>query len=713
MGVFKRAKRKIGFVFSIIAILAIVVAVIIISSLGFSLKDIRQFFFPKDEVYQSMPYGMVKEDQSVIRNASESYDFFLSIKQGEKYFSAIYNFEVWAGVDFGKDSPKKINDSTYMLPYPKILSIDQNDQEKPFILSEYGDLEYNTDIKPVKRAMEKIAKDYARYQSLRDRSADEMLKFISSLDTCYHYVVDSVNRFIHIHEEDSNWFFLNLPHSPAHFEGYTDLLDNISTYVIDTSIYQRYEILFESSNNEPIFTLSYWCEPSWSFEEMSKIMDDYAVYGEWKSIRLVDPVCPNNKMLWFNQNEAYVYVGGIVYHAERFTWNDEDFYQKYMPDVIYLLMNLYDWGIDEKDYDYIRWAEEYDKCIEKINKGYWTDAASSLKKMYRMQGDTCNYNEEYLWSLVSVAGGYKPELVSVNHNDAESYNTILEGYYDIFSGGHSLENSSQFRNELLNEVRNFNMVELDDELERYYCLKCNMDQCDFDYYMDDIIEKANIIDSELINSMDGEQFYRFFNKNLHNVVNEVNNQEFDEQTLNYNFPSEKIECENGNTIYVIKQTLGENDEFGSIKTVIEQIDENGYDVSNDFTSPIIYVFGGEGYFGGRKDAVVFCYNGLLFLAGYDRYLRGGKADRMILYKDIGVTHNASELQIDGSRKIENPYVIKMLEELNKAYMKTDDGRMEKLQNAMKSHIVNVASYHILTVGTTNIEIEEVLEHFKY
>ena len=85
MGIFKKAKQIIGFVLktAVILIIAYVIMVLLLPE-------------RKSVEYHSMPYAMVKEEQEVFRNAAVSYDFYLAVKQGEKQYSAIYNFDVWA-----------------------------------------------------------------------------------------------------------------------------------------------------------------------------------------------------------------------------------------------------------------------------------------------------------------------------------------------------------------------------------------------------------------------------------------------------------------------------------------------------------------------------------------------------------------------------------------------------------------------------------------
>lgn len=224
MGIFKKAKQIIGFVLktAVILIIACVIMVLLLPE-------------RKSVEYHSMPYAMVKEEQEVFRNAAVSYDFYLAVKQGEKQYSAIYNFDVWAGVDFGQELPEKLNDSSYLLPYPHILSVDQNDSEKPFVLKEKGDLEYNTDIKPAKEAMEKMAIDCARRSDLLERSADNMLEYIQSMGTPYSY-----NR---AEKTGIKPFTLDFPNLPVSISCYPDLLSNREIYDIDTILYNRYEVI--------------------------------------------------------------------------------------------------------------------------------------------------------------------------------------------------------------------------------------------------------------------------------------------------------------------------------------------------------------------------------------------------------------------------------------------------------------------------------------
>lgn len=239
MGIYKTAKRIIGFVLktAIIVIIACVIIVLILPE-------------RKSVEYHSMPYAMVKEEQEVFRNAAASYDFYLAVKQGEKQYSAIYNFDVWAGVDFTKELPKMINDSSYVLPYPHILSVDQNDSEKPFVLKEKGDLEYNMDIKPAKEAMEKMAIDCARRPELLERSADNMLEYVQSMDSPYSYS--------RVEKTESNLSVIDFPNLPVNISYYYDLLSNVNKYVIDTILYNRYEVIFYSDSEEPVFTISYF-----------------------------------------------------------------------------------------------------------------------------------------------------------------------------------------------------------------------------------------------------------------------------------------------------------------------------------------------------------------------------------------------------------------------------------------------------------------------
>ena len=175
-------------------------------------------------------------------------------------------------------------------------------------------------------------------------------------------------------------------------------------------------------------------------------MDELAKDYDWKDIHLVDPVNPNEKTIHVNDFEAYAYMEGVVYHAQRYAQNDENFYQKYMPDMLYLLSCMHMNPNRSFPSDYLSWVNEYDACIDNINNARWSSAISNLKNMRRYQHDSTNYNENYMWSLVSVAND--EDLYFVPDNDA--YNILLSGYYSM---KHGYEIDKEERSKLLNIVR--------------------------------------------------------------------------------------------------------------------------------------------------------------------------------------------------------------------------------------------------------------------
>lgn len=693
MGIFKKAKQIIGFVLktAVILIIACVIMLLLLPE-------------RKSVEYHSMPYAMVKEEQEVFRNAAVSYDFYLAVKQGEKQYSAIYNFDVWAGVDFGQELPEKLNDSSYLLPYPHILSVDQNDSEKPFVLKEKGDLEYNTDIKPAKEAMEKMAIDCARRSDLLERSADNMLEYIQSMGTPYSY-----NR---AEKTGIKPFTLDFPNLPVSISYYPDLLSNREIYDIDTILYNRYEVIFYSEN-EPVFTISYFGPENFSHEEFDMIMEDWANNYDWKDIHLVDPVNPNEKTIHLNEYEAYVYMDGIVYHAKRYIQNDENFYQKYMPDMLYLLSCMHADPNRTFSTDYLSWLKEYDACIDNINNARWSSAISNLNNMHRYQHDSTNYNENYMWSLVSVANDDDPRFVP----DNDEYNLLLSGYYNM---KHGYEIDSEDRGRLLNIVRNYGLEGLDEELERYYCIYCHCSENESDGYLLDIIQKGQVIDKELVNTMNAKQFQRFFTNLIHQTIREKDGENYSIDQIKLWFPEEVDKRNDMRPIKLIKRTLGEADNFGTKEDIVDNLnkicrEKFGKDMFQ-MDASLVYLYEQEsGFlgFGTRRDAVIFTKNELIFVADYEGNSKKDAKQAKIRYEDIKLEINPTSIRFkEKGRECESRTVIGMVQKIKAAYENNSwEKYRDELQTKMKNSIVNESARYIFTEGGQLID-PDIVERFK-
>lgn len=694
MNIFKNVKNILGFILKAalcIAVLCVVAIIVLLPKY-------------KDEEYHSAPFAMVKEEQEIIRNAVASYDFYLSIKQGEKQYSAIYNFDVWAGVDFRQELPEKLNNSSYMLPYPHILSVDQNDSERPFVLKEKGDLEYNTDVKPAKEAMEKMAVDCARRSDLLERSADNMLDYIRSMDTVYSYC--------RAEKPDVEECVLEFPHLPAYISCFPDLLTHATCYVVDTNLYQRCEFLSLSETGDPVFTISYDFYSSWSYDDINNWIDEKSKGQEWKSIRVVDPINPNEKIVAMSNDEAYMYMDGFMYHAQSWVQNDENFYRDYMPDMLYLLFCMHPDKGRVIDRNYIEWVEQYDECIDNINSARWSSAYSNLANLYSLQHDSLNYNEEYMFSLVTVAGGYEPSGVS---ND-EKYNNLLYGYCDMFSSKskNALQNNGNFRRDLLNLVRGMQMEGLDEELERFYCLYCDCEEFEKDDYISDIIQKGQVIDKELINEMSPDQFLEFYTNLIYNTIREVGGENYSIDDIKAGFPEEYDNRNDSFPIKLIRGTWWQEDEFGAKEDIVDRLDEISYrkyeTELKDYGPILIYLYKQDrNIIGTRRDAVVFAYNGLFYVADYlGRNRKDAKQD-LKLYKDIRISKNG-EIPF-GGWECKDPVVVGLVQRIKDAYNNNGKSYRKELESALRNAIVNEAANHILTVGDRKID-PDIVNRFK-
>lgn len=669
---------KIWKVFLIMAVLSIISLIVFFeySKIGFG--DLFSKISLQDNIKQTQPFALKLQNEEAVRTSSMSMDYYISSDS----LSVIYSFEAKAGVDLKTDAPVVRNDSVF-LPYPKILSVDQNDNEKPWILMQKADVHVR-DIKPYKIAIEKMTKDYAISSELRDRSADYLKEYFESMDTMYHYSF--------LPSDSHNKTSLVFPSSSVLIDYYPELLSSEYSFETDSLRYDRYEVIC-FSKGKPRFTLSYLYNYVETFDEIKKL---FAGQG-YLYIYDDDPL--GKKLLCINKDFAYVFMDGHCYLADRYPMNDDDYYESIMPDMIYLLSCM---QIDTKrhyDSNYERWTYDYDLCLEQINKGYFSKALSTLEEMSKFQHGRIGQDEGILTGLCTLLSGKN----SVTASGCTEFDNAVEEYIKLFDGDNTYYKDGDNRARILKATKEIHP--LHEVLEGYFIKQYGWNQD----YLNDYIESGTFADQEIIQAMDSKSYLSYLKSMWRQSTRESQNVDGTNLDFEQVFPSNTYDS-NSNIMFMrdFYNVSKDNNNYGSDNEIIRRLSQKGLVPPQTDDPMLIFVFQQQHYNRGiDQDALVFTKDSLLFFANYN----GKRAQQgyWVHYSEADISSDCEYLQVHEKEKfkIHAPITVNLVKKLKDAYSRSDSQSLEYMKAPYQNYVISLANKHlsIFTFDTEPIDYQ--------
>jgi len=655
---------KISKILSIIAFLAIIALVAVLISTNFGIGELFSRFNPKERIVSTAPFALKVKEQETIRTSSLSLDYYIC----QDSLSVIYSFEATAGIDFKKDTPVFRGDSVF-LPYPKVLSVDQNDEQKPWVLMQKGSTGIK-DVKPYKIALEKMTKDYAIRSELRERSAESLIQYFESIDTVYHYT------FLPNTEHERQLF--QLPFSPITIDFFPGLTSADYCFFVDSTKYERHEMIL-GVDDKPIVTFSYLGYYPDDFETIRKDLGEGYTY-------ISDPNFSSDKFLAITHDYSCMFLDGNMFLVEYYPdINEEEYINKYFPDLIYFLfcMNLdRNRSLDGK---YERWINDYDECIESINKGRFLYALSKLNEMSTLQEGNVSRDEKILSSLCEVLSN----RTVATYSDYDFYDLSLSGYHSLFDKGEDKLNEEENRINLLQKLEGTSLHEM---LECYFLKNHECSDREMQDYVMDIVQKGLYPDKDIIQKLSSKQYLNFMVALWHNNVRDKlevdgTKKEFDEV-----FPWRKYR---DNDVIIMRDMLNvKTDKYGSDDEIISNLRKEGLVIGQEpmFILLIQQKHNASGF---DQDALVFTKDSLMFFGNYNGIR--SQDGYYTHYEDAIIDGDYLTIHPKDKYKIHAPITVKMVKLLKDAYLrKNRDDDTYALKVAYKNHLIDVANSSLST-----------------
>lgn len=679
MGFFK----KIKIVFIVLLLLVVAVAFIVCNRLGIGLKDIFNY---KDITYSTTPYAMKTEYQQIIENATERVDLYVSRSNGYSKYKAIYSFDIRAGVDLKKCPPTVTNDTVF-LPYPTITSVDQTDGDKPLVLMERG----NIDIISAKIAMEMIAKDYAYRSDIVERSAELLKQYFQKMDTKHIYKIKDDSRKSNRGEET-----FEIPIVGLRFSYFPELLRHKYRCKVCVDSFSRNFITFiDNTTNCEIFSVCYKADTRDIYDETRKQCN----YSDNLEIR--DPVYPDEKVVIVecSDGNATIQFGRDVFCSKTNVYGEDA--KSYLPDIIYLLSTLHVSENHEFSENYHTWINNYDRCIQNINKQSFGNAKDDLDIMKSVCANECE-DVKFLRDLVNALGGYSLDSYV---SDNLRFCITLRGLYDIKDGADVLD-EEQYRRQLLEQISiNDDTEHFKQQLERYYLRELNLSPNEAHNYKMNLIETGEGVDKELVKSFKNKEFLEFIKNALYNAIRQIENTNYSNLEIENRYKRSEI---NNNIVLIKVKPKAHNDVYGAPNVILDKLKKNGL-IIKDNEPLFIVVFQQDhsvfntGRWGDKtldQDALVYARDGIWFFANYNGVF--SKDDRFIKYEDVSIKDEENgviDMPIYLSKyDVHAPIACKLLKTIQEAYKKDypDDMKNEIIKK-MQNKIVSMAKDNIYWV----------------
>lgn len=653
----------------------ILLAIAILSILTLAAYPLVRKFLPKESVYNTTPFGLVTSRQQTVRASSLSMSYYLSSDS----LSVVYSYETAAGIDFSKDSPI-INGDTILLPYPTILPVDQNDDEKPWIVmtrAHVGILE----LKPYKMAMEKITSDFARSSGLAERSAEYLKDFFQSMDTANIYAFQS--------KVPNNSTHYELPYSPAYIDYYEDLLSAKYEIIADTTRFNQHELIFSTKGKE-VFSLSNLCAANESFDVIRnefKGQDHYILHLPYDT----------EKLLYVSADRSYAFMDGRCYCFKQLCENEEDFLYKYLPDMIYLLSCIHPCLQYKSTGNYYKWLEYLNTSIDQINKGLFLKAASTFKEMSKLQDGNLSQNEKALNGLCGALTGHE---IAVSFDD-EKIEGFFKGYENLFIERQSTKmNSLSNRAALLEYTQGYDIHEW---LESYFMRTFHCDENEIQDYTNDMVQTGTVVDKSVLQKLDSKSFFKYIVAIWQNSLRDYYEVDGTKREFDDVFPTSSVE---DNVVIMRDHFNLVDDPFGEDYRIIENLQLEGFSITQNPQLILVLQQKHREVGGLDQDALIFSKDSLKYIANFNGLTSQDCVGES--YANIKLSRDGEYLLIHpkDKYKIHAPLLVSVIKKFKESFGSTYDEFIDVVRlEYQKSMIDFVNSYISRYTLSTPIDYE--------
>lgn len=494
----------------------------IISNIPFLGKKQQATFSTKASVLESR--GML-----TLKTASFDIDFLVHLEHEKGRFIALYPYQVTAGLDLKKVEIQHNKDVLHItLNAPQILSSSSSDASRVLVLtdslpSSFSD--YDTYIKPVKRAFEQKALDEAVRYGILQRCASHAEQFLSSL-----FAQEPIIFEYHTAFEQQSPMRINAPSMPVYFS-MSKLWSSpdVEVCFIEPSYLSRDELYISLSLKEEGIQDD-TKEPSYGqklqkirFGRISTFNDETYVSAEEKIRKSAgeheltavfsNPLQSSDSttVLIADQRGYYrsitVFKDGLASYLETSDISAQLHIQDYSPLLFYTAMSInYDssaQSIEKKEENAKRsaYSAVYDKAGTALKKKNFA-AVNQYTALLRSQ-ETRDPDVIMLMSLNDFL--YKNLL---NPTNLAGY----EHFDDQLSAAHIIKNNAADKLTSENRQKLLGMYMHEKRLKEYfeaYFLKykkeLNLSQEEEELYIDDLIMSGAVITRELFGSLSDDK----------------------------------------------------------------------------------------------------------------------------------------------------------------------------------------------------------------
>jgi len=434
------------------------------------------------EFFKSKPSGL--EDCYKAWDPKKDYT-----GDGMKTMSAIYSYTYEAGFDFTKNRPTAKGDTVY-LKYPEIVYLEKGGNNIYFKGKAEEEISF-TDTWPMELALEMIAKDFANRSGILEQSKAAMEEFLS------HFKGGSCT--IETEASNTQGKTLRFPYSPVEIDFFPGNLRGEYTFRIDSTRFDLAEfVVHDNARNMDVYRISYEGEWKPDHDKTIKFMKEYYLKEicPSKFIRVLDPQKPDEKVVFFTDDVAYIFIGGKYYQGQRINIDDQGFESTVKPDMIYLLNCLHKRDDDGNLLKYLRWKQDISDCMGDIGSQRYAKALESIDRMTRLDNSTPSLAEECMRTYASICNGND----SIPDTSDPHFNEYVACYRSV-SSMDSLRISKKVRER---NLRLFGEdVEVNGELKKLYLTDCKCSDEEKENYRKYLLQ-CGIANPESVKAMDAE-----------------------------------------------------------------------------------------------------------------------------------------------------------------------------------------------------------------